>query len=467
MSVLPVTILKDFASPPGEDLTEDIASLLQKKNAVVVVVDDDPTGAQYADVPILTNWRKSQIETELKTGSQLFFILTNSRSMTVQQAIAVNKEVGENIEQAFKSTGKIPVVISRSDSTLRGHFPDEMMALAEGLGRANFQTALIPAFLEAGRYTLNNIQHVQEGDMLMPVHQTAFAHDKAFGFRAATLPEWIEEKSGGNITQNSVIGVSLEELNGQSGPLIEKLRSIPSNATIVVNAVTRQQLQAFAFAVLQAGVSVLFRTGPSFVAALGGLETKIMKPEEAIYKGFSTGGLIVVGSYVPKSSRQLEALLSKNNVPVALEVQHILNDPNGTYLKACLSQVNELLAATHDVVIYTSRDLIHGNTPEESLKIGNNVSAFLVQLVKGLFLPPRFLIVKGGITSNDIAMKALGIQRALVKGQVQPGVPVWTAGPETLFPGLPFIVFPGNVGNDNSLAELYETLSELPIHSTL
>ncbi len=467
MSVLPVAILKDFASSPGEDLTEHIASLLQKKNAVVVVVDDDPTGAQYADVPILTNWRKSQIEDELKTGSRLFFILTNSRSMTLQQAVAVNKEVGENIEQAFKSTGKIPVVISRSDSTLRGHFPDEMMALAGGLGLANFQTALIPAFLEAGRYTLNNIQYVQEGDVLVPVHQTPFAQDKAFGFKAASLPEWMEEKSGGNIKQNAVIGVGLEELNGQIHPLIEKLRALPSNASIVVNAVTRQQLQAFAFAVLQAGESVLFRTGPSFVSALGGLDTIIMKPEEALNKGSSTGGLIVVGSYVPKSSRQLEALLNKNIVPVALEVQEILNDPNGAYLQACLRKVNQMLAAANDVVIYTSRDLIHGNTPEESLEIGNNVSAFLVKLVKGLSLPPRFFIAKGGITSHDIALKALGIQRALVKGQVQPGVPVWTAGPETLFPGLPFIVFPGNVGNDNSLAELYETLSEFSILSTL
>ncbi len=465
MSVLPLAILKNFASPMDKDLAWDITLLLQKKNAVVVVIDDDPTGAQYADVPILMNWRTSQIEAELKTGTRLFFILTNSRSMTVQQAVAVNKKVGENVAQAFKTTRQIPVVISRSDSTLRGHFPDEMMALAEGLGLANFQTALIPAFLEAGRYTINNIQYVQENDVLIPVHQTPFAQDKAFGFTAANLPAWIEKKTGGVVKESAVVGVTLEELNGQIDPLVEKLQSLSSNASIVVNAVTRQHLQTFAFAVLQAGVNVVFRTGPSFVAALGALETKIVTPEEAVYKGYSTGGLIVVGSYVPKSSRQLEALLNKNIFPVALEVQHILNDLNGTYLHACLDQVNEWLAATHDVVIYTSRDLVHGSTPEESLTIGNTVSAFLVQLVKGLSLPPRFFIAKGGITSHDIALKALGIQRALVKGQVQPGVPVWTTGPETLFPGLPFIVFPGNVGTDDSLSELYAMFTNTPILS--
>jgi uncharacterized protein YgbK (DUF1537 family) len=304
---------------------------------------------------------------------------------------------------------------------------------------------------------------VQENDVLIPVHQTPFANDKAFGFKAANLLAWIEEKTGGAIKESTVVAVDLEELNGQTEPLIYKLKSLPSNAFIVANAVSRLHLQAFAYAVLKANVKVLFRTGPSFVAALGSLQSKVVAPEEAIFKDSSTGGLFVVGSYVPKSSRQLQALLNTNIVPVEIDAEQVLNDANGTYLQACIDKVNELLALKIDVVIYTSRNLIYGSTPEESLKFGNSVSAFLVQLVKGLAWSPRFFVAKGGITSHDIALKALGIQRALVKGQIQAGVPVWTAGLESLFPGLPFIVFPGNVGNDDSLAELYTMLTNAPI----
>ena len=71
---------------------------------------------------------------------------------------------------------------------------------------------------------------------------------------------------------------------------------------------------------------------------------------------------------------------------------------------------------------------------------------------------PRYLIAKGGITSSDLATKGLGVKRARVLGQILPGVPVWELGPETKFPGLPYVVFPGNVGGPEALQDAVQKL---------
>jgi uncharacterized protein YgbK (DUF1537 family) len=61
------------------------------------------------------------------------------------------------------------------------------------------------------------------------------------------------------------------------------------------------------------------------------------------------------------------------------------------------------------------------------------------------------VVAKGGITSSDIATQALGIRRAIVRGTLLPGiVSLWeiACGP---FQGTPYVVFAGNVGDDESL----------------
>ena len=75
-----------------------------------------------------------------------------------------------------------------------------------------------------------------------------------------------------------------------------------------------------------------------------------------------------------------------------------------------------------------------------------------------LSVRPAFLIAKGGITSSDIGVHALGVKRALILGQAAPGVPVWQTGPESKFPGLSYIIFPGNVGDPDALCRLVRRL---------
>ena len=72
---------------------------------------------------------------------------------------------------------------------------------------------------------------------------------------------------------------------------------------------------------------------------------------------------------------------------------------------------------------------------------------------------PRFVVAKGGITSSDVAARGLGIGRAYTRGPMLPGiVSLWEpmAGPAR---GVPYIVFPGNVGDDQALADVVDKLS--------
>jgi uncharacterized protein YgbK (DUF1537 family) len=106
------------------------------------------------------------------------------------------------------------------------------------------------------------------------------------------------------------------------------------------------------------------------------------------------------------------------------------------------------------VAVYTSRKLVAGEDAESSLNVGNRVSEGLVELVGRIEMRPRYMVAKGGITASDIATQAFGVKRALVPGQILPGVPVWFLGDESRFPGLTYVVFPGNVGGADAVTRV-------------
>ena len=106
----------------SEDLLPEIRHRVQSANQTIVVLDDDPTGTQTVyDTPVLTEWSTSSVLAEFEAGLPLFYILTNSRSMTADEAASVNCEIAASLLAAREATGRDYTVISRSDSTLRGH----------------------------------------------------------------------------------------------------------------------------------------------------------------------------------------------------------------------------------------------------------------------------------------------------------------------------------------------------------
>ena len=115
--------------------------------------------------------------------------------------------------------------------------------------------------------------------------------------------------------------------------------------------------------------------------------------------------------------------------------------------------MNEHIANGQNVVVFSSRKLVAVQTSDGNLNISQTVSESLVKIVSSLDIVPKFIIAKGGITSSDVATKGLGIRKARIIGQAAPGIPVWLTGEEAKFSGIPYIVFPGNVGSDTTLLE--------------
>ncbi len=445
--------------PPiwGEDPAPAIRAMVQGEGKKIVVLDDDPTGTQTVyDIPVLTTWDTAALGAEFSNDLPCFYILTNSRSLTADVAAELNHEIAVHLKAAAAGSGKDFVVISRSDSTLRGHFPLETDVLGRVLGPFD-ATILLPFFEAGGRYTVDDIHYVADGETLVPAGETPFARDAAFGYLASNLREWAVEKCGGGLTIDRVSSISLDDIrSGGPQTVCERLFKVPSGSVCVVNAVCHRDMEVFVKGLLGAerrGKRYLFRTAASFVAARLGLSPRPLLTAADLNLTPGTGGLTVVGSYVPKTTEQLKRLLETKGLhAMEMSVDALLaDDTRDAEISRVVAETNHRLGEGEDVVAFTSRGLVTGADAATSLAIGRRISDALIELVRAVSIRPRYLIAKGGITSSDLATRGLGVKRAMVAGQVLPGVPVWELGDETRFPGMPYIVFPGNVGDAEAL----------------
>jgi uncharacterized protein YgbK (DUF1537 family) len=434
----------------------------------IVVLDDDPTGTQTVhDVPVLTEWSVPSLTQILVEPGAIAYILTNSRSTSAEEAQKMNRSIARNLVLAGKATGRKFAMISRSDSTLRGHYPAEVNALIEGSGQVFDATLIIPCFFEGGRLTISDTHYVQEGDRLIPVAETEYARDATFGFRNSNLRAWVSEKYGGQISPDDVLSISIEEQRrgGPSG-VAQRLEGITGGKVCIVNAASYQDLEVFVAGLLMAeahGKRFIYRTAASFVRIRGGLQARPLLDSRELSSiglgGASSRGLVIAGSYIQKSSAQIAAVRALPGV-CSLEVQvERLLDPN--VRDAEVSQVaaaaNEALASGKDTMVFTSRKFASADT-HRALEVGRIISDSLVAVVHRITERPAWIIAKGGITSADVAVNGLGIKRADVMGQAFPGVPVWLTGDDSRWPGLLYAVFPGNVGDAGTLAEMIQTL---------
>lgn len=436
---------------------------------ILVVLDDDPTGTQTChDITILTVWDTTRLAAEFRATSpgSGFFILTNSRALHPQQARDLIVGICKNLQTAAKEAGAKFEIVLRSDSTLRGHFPLEADATESVLGEAD-AWILCPFFLQGGRYTIDDVHYVQEGDMLIPAAQTPFARDASFGYRSSNLRDYVVEKSKGTISKDQVTSISLETIRvgGTDAVLKELLAATESTKrpVIVINASAEEDMDVVVAALLQAsssGKRFLFRTGAAFVSARLAIEG--IPPISASKLGLSgnVGGLIIAGSYVPKTTAQLECLRTnsgENLTSIVLEVRKLLQSPEYASVEVtnALAIAEAEIKRGQDILVMTSRELIVGEDEVKSLDIGSVVAKALVSFLEQLSQKPRYVIAKGGITSSDIATKGLRFKRAAIVGQAAPGVPLWRCDePESKWPGLPYVVFPGNVGTNDTLYEV-------------
>lgn len=438
----------------------------------LVVLDDDPTGVQTVhDVSVYTDWEEESIRKGFEEKESMFFILTNSRSFSVEETTKAHLEIAARVAKVAGELGQDFMIISRGDSTLRGHYPLETQLLADGLtkneGAAVDGEIICPFFPEGGRYTMDNIHYVKEQDNLVPAGMTEFAKDKTFGYKSSDLTEYVEEKTAGKYKKEDCITVSLEELNALDVQGIkEKLMSAKDMAKIIVNVVSYADLKVFCAALVLAmkeGKHYMARTAAAFTKVMGRVSDQPLLGKAQLEGETKNGGIVLIGSHVKKTTDQLNCLKELYGQVDFMEFQvNTVFEENGLEkeVERTVKAAEEKILSGRTVVIYTSRQLLapENMTPEEKLQISVKISNAVTSIIGKLQVKPKFIIAKGGITSSDVGTKALRVKKARVMGQVKKGIPVWMTGEESKFPGMPYIIFPGNVGEVSTLKEIVEEL---------
>jgi len=427
----------------------------------IIVLDDDPTGSQTVhSCLLLTRWDVPTLRDALADDAPIFFVLTNTRGMDADSAARVTREACRNLKTALAASDVQPIFVSRSDSTLRGHYPVETDVMAEELGPfdAHF---LVPAFFEAGRFTRGSTHYLRADGREIPVHETEFARDSVFGYRHSYLPDYVEEKTRGRIKASAVERFLLADVRGDS---LGRLLKLEGNACAVVDAENQDDLNRFAADVRRAaaqGKRYLFRSAASLLTSLAALPRQPVAPEQmARYVRAGKPGAVVVGSHVPKTTSQLNNLLkSPGVIPIEVDVNRLPQD-HAALLVATVAAAEAAHVQGKTPVIFTSRVERQFPTQRDRLSFGEQVSAFLMDVVRRLPATLGYLISKGGITSNDVLSTGLELRTARSLGQILPGVSVVRCPHDhARFPDMPVVIFPGNVGDEHALAEAYTRLA--------
>lgn len=432
----------------------------------IIVLDDDPTGSQTVHgCLLLTRWDAATLLEAIADPSPLFFVLTNTRGMSAERAAAVTREVCRNLrsvldELAGSGRPVNPILVSRSDSTLRGHYPVETDVIAEALGPfdAHF---IVPAFIEGGRITRDSVHYLLVDGRPVPVGETEFARDSVFGYRHSYLPDYVAEKTGGRIPAEAVERFLLPDVRGRC---LDRLRSLQGNACCAVDAETQADLDNFAEQLREAageGKRFLFRSGASLLTALARLAPQPVAAESMReYVRDGRAGAVIVGSHVKKTTEQLERLLAMpGTVGVEIDVDRVVPQREAL-LAEVVARCDLAHAAGKTPVVFTSR--VERQFPDQAARLafGEAVSAFLMDVVRALPATLGFLVSKGGITSNDVLSHGLALRTSRVLGQILPGCSVVRCPADhPRFPRLPVVIFPGNVGDAQALATVYARLT--------
>lgn len=452
---------------------ELLAKELLELNKKIIVLDDDPTGVQTVhDISVYTDWSKDSIEKGFMEENSMFFILTNSRGFTAAETEKAHKEIAVNITEVAKKLNKDFIVISRSDSTLRGHYPLETKLLKDTI-EANSDVkyngeVLMPFFKEGGRFTVNNIHYVQYDEYLVPAGETEFAKDRTFGYTKSHMGEYIEEKTKGEFKASNATYISLADIRNLAiDSITEQLLKVDDFNKVVVNAVDYVDVKIVTIALIRAiksGKNFMYRSAAALTKVIGGVSDKgLLTRDELIKEETNNGGLIVVGSHVQKTTEQLEELKKADFIEFIEFNCHLVLEPEKftAEVDSIIERCENLISSGKTVAVYTRRerlDLGEGKK-EEELKLSVKISDAVTSIVTRLKVRPNYIVAKGGITSSDVGTKGLQVKRATVAGQIKPGIPVWRTGSESKYPGIAYVIFPGNVGTKTTLREAVEVLN--------
>ncbi len=446
----------------------------------VVVLDDDPTGSQTVHgCPLLLRWDAQALRQGLEHPSPLLFVLANTRALDPAAAAQRVREICRALKPALESAlaaGAIDhwLIVSRGDSTLRGHFPLECEVISEELGPFD-ATLLAPAFLPGGRTTVDGV-HQLHGE---PVHTTPFARDRLFGYSTSFLPDWVAEKSGGRLAAAQVERISLahlEEALLDGGELLcQCLAGLPPQRYVVVDAERPEQLAALGAAMRQLTAPaaaqrwgrprrLLVQSAASLINGLVELPPQPLDAAGLARLRRPGPGLVLVGSHVPLADLQLERLLAQpgcSGVEISVaKLARLLEGPLPDRLLASLEQtwleqLRAVLAGGGTPVLFSSRGEVACRSAAERRRLGLALAGLMARLAAALAPQLGYLISKGGITTHTLLADGLRLSAVQLQGQLLPGLSLVLTSAEAPVPGLPVITFPGNLGDGESLCQAW------------
>ena len=453
-------------APPS---AEDLRAVNRECRTWLLVLDDDPTGTQaMAGVAVLLDWDLALLDSAA-AGDEVTFVLTNTRSQPPHEAARRVRDVVSAGLEAGARHGRSLRVLLRGDSTLRGHHPLESECAAEALAAAGQPVdgvLIVPAFPEAGRITVDGVHWLCEGDSCLPVGLSEFARDATFGYTESNVRSWAAARQG--IPPEEIATIGLTELRLDGARAVRRvLASLSKGGTAVADAASADDLLVLCDGLLRAeaeGRRFLVRCSPAFVRARAG--TPAPAPARPPTPGQPTrnGGLVVVGSHTGLTTRQVsrateEADLWLGELDTADLATGALTARTAQVVQDAASQ----LVSGRDVALQTSRAPVTTSDPHESLAFAHQVSEGLCTAVARLceVARPAWVVAKGGITSADVAVQALAATRAVVVGPMtRQGISLWRLDDSALIGGLTYVVFPGNVGDEDSLVQVLDLLHD-------
>jgi uncharacterized protein YgbK (DUF1537 family) len=268
---------------------------------------------------------------------------------------------------------------------------------------------------------------------------------------------WAEERSAGLFAAANGREIHLDELRrGGASAVADGLCELASKgrpAVLAPDAVTEDDLALIAggyAAAIRAGVPAVVRCAPAFAGVLAGTTApRLVDPPRS--KG---GVLLVCGSYVSATTRQLGALAaSRPGTLVEVDADALAGPEAEVEIARAAAAATVVLYRERFAAVATPRTR---SEQTSGLAAGERVAAGLARIA-GLVEPrPPVIIAKGGITSAVTLQTGLGVDAADVLGPVLPGVSLWHA--EAGGRPLDYLVVPGNVGDDYLLVRLLDAV---------
>lgn len=413
----------------------------------MAVLDDDPTGAQeVADTPVVIDWTDEGAMSRLP--DRPFHVLTNTRAHSGHDAYTITRSAATAVRQRFPEAA----FLLRGDSTLRAHLLQEFEAVRDAAFPGRMPVLLlVPALPAAGRVTVGGIHLLERGGTRTPLHETEYARDGSFAYASARLLEWAEERSNGFFPTGDGLEIPLARLRALGAEAVhEALAALAAQggpAVCAPDAETVGDLEAIADGLRAAqddGIAVIVRCAPTFAAVY----CRTLAPEALSVPRAQTL-LVVCGSYVPLTTRQLDRLAERRpGTLVEIDLAGLIGPGAQREVARAAEAARVLLERERLAVIATPRR--RAPVADDPIFAGA-ITDGLARLARLLESSADLVLFKGGITSAVGVRDGLGASVPTVEGPVRPGVALWR-----LEDGRQCLVFPGNVGGEEALAELVD-----------